>query len=106
MRAGLLTETISLYKAKSFINETGEKCKIWVKLKDIRARKRSLKVIAGGGINANEEFIGDTIVFQVRAYPFIDENLRFSYKDKTYKIILMDRQSDNSFIITGSKKNL
>lgn len=105
MRAGLLTERISLYTEEPVINETGEKYKEWVKLRDIKAYRKKLRATVGDGVNANEEFISNTIVFQVRAYSFINENLRVEYNNTPYKIILLERNPDNSYYMTCSKIN-
>lgn len=106
MRAGLLTERISLYEYQKKESDSGFETKEWVKLRDIKAYRKKLRALVGDGVNANEEFISNTIVFQIRAYSFINENLRVEYNGVTYKIILLEKNPDNSYLMTCSKNNL
>jgi SPP1 family predicted phage head-tail adaptor len=105
MRAGLLTERLSLFEHKKIESESGFGTKEWVKLCDIKAYRKKLKAITGDGVDANEEFISNTIVFQVRAYSIINENLRVEYNGVPYKIILLEKNPDNSYLMTCSKNN-
>lgn len=107
MRAGLLTERISLFERQKITSDSGFETTEWVKKTDIHARRIKLKAVVGDGVNANEEFIGNTIIFQVRAYSFIKDEMRIEYQNTMFKIILLDKQrSDNTYLITCSKKNL
>lgn len=106
MRAGSLNETVSFYREETVKNETGEQCKDWIKFHEIKACKRSIKAVIGDGVSANEEFIGNTIVLQVRAYSFIKNNMRIEYQNIMYDIVLLDKRiQDNSYLIT-CKKNV
>ena len=105
MRAGLLTETIHIYEEKKHIEETGEDVKEYNETHKIKAYRKKLSASVGNGINANEEFIANTLVFQVRKYKFLNENMRIKYGSNFYKIILLDPQTDNTYLITCSKVN-
>lgn len=106
MRAGLLTERISLFEYKKVTSDSGFETKEWVKLRDIKAYRKKISATVGDGVNANEEFISNTIVFQVRAYSIINDNLRIEYNGVTYKIILLEKNPDKSYLMTCSKNNL
>ena len=100
MRAGLLRETIHIYTPQVVINETGEKFSDYIESYKIKAFRKKLSTSVGKGINASEEFIGNTLVFQTRKYSFLNEDVRIRYHDKFYKVILLDIQLDNSYLIT------
>lgn len=105
MRAGLLRETIHIHTPQVVINETGEKFRDYVESYKIKAFRKKLSASVGKGINASEEFIGNTLVFQTRKYSFLNEDIRIKYHDKFYKVILLDIQLDNSYLITCSYIN-
>jgi SPP1 family predicted phage head-tail adaptor len=105
MRAGLLTETIRIYELLKYTDETGEEIKEYNETHKIKAHRKKLSASVGNGINANEEFIANTLVFQTRKYSFLNENMRIKYKDNFYNVILLDPQIDNTYLITCSKVN-
>lgn len=105
MRAGLLTETIDIYDLQTTISATGAVTKEYVKTYTIKAHRKKLSASVGNGINASEEFIGNSLVLQVRNYPFINENIRIKYGGNFFKVILLDLQNDNTYLITCSKNN-
>ena len=105
MRAGLLTETIHIFELQKTTSETGAEKREYVETHKIRAARKKLSASVGNGINADEEFISNTLVFQVRKYSFLNENIRIKYRNTFYKVILLDIQSDNTYLITCSKIN-
>lgn len=105
LRAGLLRETIHIYELKKSTSETGSQTEKYVKTHTIKATSKKLTASMGNELNANEIFISNTLVFQVRRYSFLNENVRIKYGSRFYKIILIDKQSDNSLLITLSKIN-
>lgn len=105
LRAGLLRETIHIYELKKTTSETGSQTEKYVKTHTIKAASKKLTASMGNGVNANEVFIANTLVFQVRKYSFLNEDVRIKYGSRFYKIILIDPQLDNSLLITLSKIN-
>lgn len=105
MRAGLLTETIYIHELQKSTDETGEEIKEYHQTHVIKAYRKKLSASVGNGINASEEFIGNTLGFQVRKYKFLNENVRIKYGINFYKIISLDLQADNTYLITCSKVN-
>lgn len=105
LRAGLLTEKIHIYKEKKVESSSGFMEPEYEKTHTIKAAKKKLSAVVGSGVNASEEFIGNTLIFQTRRYSFLNENIRIKYGDNLYKVILIDPQNDNSFLITISKIN-
>lgn len=105
MRAGLLTETIHIYKEQKTSSPSGAVTKEFVETHKIKANRKKLSASVGDGISANEEFIANTLVFQTRKYSFLNENMRIKYGSNFYKVVLLDLQSDNTYFITCSKIN-
>lgn len=105
MRAALLTETIYIYKLQKTTSDSGFAPKKYVETHKIKANRKKLSASVGDGVNANEEFIGNTLVFQTRKYSFLNEDMRIKYGRNFYKIVLLDPQSDNTYFITCSKVN-
>lgn len=105
LRAGLLRETIHIYELKKSTSETGSQTEKYVKTHTIKATSKKLTASMGNGLNANEIFIANTLVFQVRRYSFLNENVRIKSGSRFYQIILIDKQPDNSLLITLSKIN-
>lgn len=105
MRAALLAETIYIHKLQKTTSPSGAVIKEYVQTHTIKANRKKLAASVGNGINANEEFIGNTLVFQVRKYSFLNEDVRIKYGDNLYKILLLDLQTDNTYLITCSKVN-
>lgn len=105
MRAGLLTETIHILQLQITTNETGGEERKYLETQKIKAYRKKLSASVGDGVNASEEFISNTLVFQVRKYSFLNENVYIKYGINIYKVILLDPQSDNSYLMTCSKVN-
>lgn len=106
MRSALLKETIHILQLQKMTSETGAEKREYVETHKIKAYRKKLSASVGTGVNASEEFIGNTLVFQVRKYSFLNEDIRIKYGSNIYKIIPpFDPQSDNTYLITCSKVN-
>ena len=105
MRAALLKETIHILELQTTTSETGAVKREYVETHKIKAYRKKLSATVGNGINASEVFVENTRIFQVRKYSFINENIRIKYGQNTYRVILIDLQSDNTYLITCSKVN-
>jgi SPP1 family predicted phage head-tail adaptor len=105
MRAGLLTDTIHILEMRKTTSETGAQRKEYVKVCKIKAYRKKLSAAVGDGVNASEEFISNTLVFQVRKCSFLNEKIRIKYGDNTFEVILLDKQRDNTFLMTCRKVN-
>ncbi|MDL2230547.1 hypothetical protein LJB87_01995 [Alistipes sp. OttesenSCG-928-L06] len=105
MRPGLLTETIGIHQEQTKKSASGAVRKEYVETHRIKAYRKKLSAAVGTGINASEEFIANTIVFQVWRYSFLNERVRVKYGDNFYKVTLLDRQADNSYLMTCTKIN-
>lgn len=106
MRAGLLTEIIGVYELVTHTHESGELIKEYIPKYHIKANRKKLTAVVGNGINANEEFIGNTLILQTRKYSFLNENVRIKYGGNMYKVVLLNLEADrNSYLITCSKIN-
>lgn len=103
MRAGLLRETLIFKELKEVRSPTGFVKKEYVPALTCKAYKKKLSSVIGDGVSAMEQFIGNTIVFQVRYYPVIKENQKVEYQGQDYSITLLDRQLDNTYLITLTK---
>lgn len=102
MRAGLLNETLSFKELKEVTSPSGFVKKEYVSVLTCKAYRVRLSASAEG-VNAMEQFTGHIIVFQVRCYPAIKENQRVEYQGKDYSITLLDRQRDNTYLVTLTK---
>lgn len=105
MRAGLLKETISIHELRKTTSDSGAKNTEFVETHKIKAYRKKLSASVGNGVNASEEFISNTLVFQVRKYKFLNESVRIKYGINFYRIISLDLQADNTYLITCSKIN-
>lgn len=105
MRAGLLREKIEILEMETTLSETGAEEKRCVATYTIKAYRKKLSAAVGNGVNAHEEFIANTLVFQVRRYSFLNENVLVEYGEQRYKVILLDAQPDHTFLMTCSKTN-
>lgn len=106
MRAGLLREFVEFLELTEIKSNSGFAKKEYVSFLSTRCSRRKLSASMGDGLNANEEFIANTVVIQVRYNSLIEESNRIKYNGKMYKIILLDKQlQDNSYLITMTKIN-
>lgn len=78
----------------------------WKPFFTCKACKKKQTAPRSDDINAMEEFIEKTVVFQTYRYPLIDETLRIRWNGKLYRINLIDPEpTDNSYMITCTKIN-
>lgn len=98
MRAGLLTETVSIYSQSIVQNEFGQTSKSWVKVYDTRAR-----VIQDKGIRTtqNYEILHEyDVAFVVRSYVPVSDTDAIEWKNKKYRIIsVIEDKKENSLTI-------
>lgn len=106
MRAGLLRETIIFEDLKETKGASGFVKKEYVPAFTVKACRKKLSATVGDGVEAFEEFIGKTLIFQVRFNPAIKDTQRISYQGKKYSITLLDKQiQDKAYLITCRKIN-
>lgn len=101
MRAGLLREILVFKELREHQSETGFVVKEYEEVFRCKGYRRKMSlVVAKDGISAMEQFIGRTIVFQIRAYPIIKDSQRVVYMNNIYEIKMIDPQRDNTLILT------
>lgn len=106
MRAGMLREIIVLEEPKEVKTSSGFVRKEWKAVFTCKACKKKQAYQKSDDINAMEEFIEQTVVFQTYRYPQISETQRIRWNGKLYRITLLDPQmADNSYLITCTKIN-
>lgn len=107
MRAGLLREILVFEELQAVTSPSGAVSKEYVKIYTCKGHKKKLSLIRDvNGINAMEEFTRNTLIFQVRYHPAINEKQRILYQSSYYSISLLDRQiSDNTYLVTLTKMN-
>lgn len=106
MRAALLDERIHILELQKTVSkDTGAEERRYVKTHRIKAHRKKLSASVGDGLNAREEFIGNTVIFQVRKYSFLNEDMRIKYGSNVFKVVSLDKQRDNTYLITCSKVN-
>lgn len=105
MRAGLLRELLVFKSPVETQSPTGAIKKEYKEIFQCRASRKQMSLIADrDGVNAMEQFIGHTLVFQVRNYPVIKENLRVTYNGNEYNLKMVNPQMyDNSLLLTLEK---
>lgn len=105
MRAALLRETIVIQEVRRTISErTGAEKTEYVDIAKIKAYRKKISASVGTGVSASEQFIANTLVFQVRKYSFINKDIQVRYGGEIYKVTLIDSQRDNTYLLTCSKK--
>lgn len=105
MRAGLLKEFITFSELREIRSASGAMKREYAEVLRTRCCRKKLTAAYGNGLNASEEFIANTIILQARCNALINERQRITYQGKGYKIILLDKQPDNTYLITCSKEN-
>lgn len=107
MRAGLLREILFFEELQTITSPSGAVKKDYVRVYTCKGYKKKLSLIRDAdGMNAMEEFTDNTLIFQVRFHPLINEKQRVSYQGRYYSISLLDWQrSDNTYLVTLSKMN-
>ena len=101
MRAGLLYETLVFKELREHQSDTGFVVKEYEEIFRCKGYRRKMSLVVGkDGVSAMEQFIGRTVVFQVRAYPVIKNTQRVVYMNNVYEIKMIDPQRDNTLILT------
>ena len=104
MRAALLREFITIYRFENVQSPTGEITKQKKEIALLRAYR-----IKSNGSNkevAKELFDSQSIVFQIRYFPDVQDSDIISYKDTEYKITNIDENIwDRTLKITVQKIN-
>lgn len=103
MRAGLLREVAVFKHQATTTGPSGAQKKEWVDYLTTKAYRKKLSSTAG--INVSEQFISSTVILQVRHNAAIVETDRVVYNGKTFSIVTLDRQIDNTILLTLSKVN-
>lgn len=105
MRAGALDEPVVFKRLVEAQSASGAVTKVYRSYYPTRAARRKLSAVVGNGLNASEDFIGSTIVLQVRIHPCIKDDQRVEYMGNDYKINLIDKQGDGTYLLTCQKIN-
>lgn len=104
MRAGLLRHIITFQEEKTLEMPSGAIKREWVDVTTIKAEKKKVTSV-NTDIDAKEEFTGNTVIFRTRYYPAINDKMRVKFNGTVYNIQLLDRQLDNTYLITCTKVN-
>lgn len=106
MRAGLLRDVVIFKEPRRTRTDTGGIKTEYVEVLRCRAYKRRFSNVTDKDkIEAYKEFYGHFGVFQVRRHPKIREDMILVYRGVEYKIILLDPQYDNTYLINVNKLN-
>ena len=101
MRAGLLYETLVFKELREHQSDTGFVVTEYEEIFRCKGYRRKMSLVVDkDGVSAMEQFIGRTVVFQVRAYPVIKNTQRVVYMNNVYEIKMIDPQRDNTLILT------
>ncbi len=104
MKAGLLREFITIYRYENVQSPTGEITKQKKEIALLRAYR--LKSTGTNKEVAKELFDSQSITFQIRYFPDIQDSDIISYKDTEYKITFIDENIwDRTLKITVQKIN-
>jgi SPP1 family predicted phage head-tail adaptor len=106
MRAGLLRDVVVFKEPRQVRTDTGGVRPEYVEVLRCRAYKRRFSNVTDKDkIEAHKEFYGHFGVFQVRYHPRIREDQILEYRGVKYKIILLDLQYDNTYLVNVNKMN-
>lgn len=106
MRAGLLRDIVVFKEPRRVRTETGGVRTEYVEVLRCRAWKRKFSNVTDKDkIEAHKVFYGHFGVFQVRYHPKIREDMILEYRGVEYKVILLDRQADNTYLVNVNKDN-
>ncbi len=108
MKAGLLRETLVFKSPVETQSPTGAVKKDYEEVFQCKACRKKMSLIADkDGVSALEQFIGHTLVFQVRNYPTIKEGQHVVYNGNEYNLKMINPQiRDNSLLLTLEKIDL
>jgi hypothetical protein len=106
MRAGLLRDVVEFREPVEVQTDTGAMDIDYRTVVRCRAWKRKFSNVTDKDkIEAHKEFYGHFGVFQVRYHPRIKEDQILRYRGVLYKIILLDLQPDNTYLVNVNKLN-
>lgn len=106
MRAGLLRDIAIFKEPRKIVSDTGAVNTEYVPILRARAYKRRFSNITDKDkVDAKEVFYGHFGVIQVRFNPLIRENQIVEFRGVEYKIILLDKQQDNTYLVNINKLN-
>lgn len=106
IRLGLFKDVVTFKEQRDIQTATGGITKQWLPVARVRAyKKRFSNVTDKDKVEAGKDFYGHFGVFIVKADPRIKENQIMEYRGVEYKIILLDRNYDNTFTINVNKIN-
>ncbi len=105
MRAGILRELLVFKSPVETQGPTGAVKREYKETFRCRACRKKMSLIADrDGVSAMEQFIGHTLVFQVRHYPVIQENQHVLYNGNEYLLKMINPQlGDNTLLLTLEK---
>jgi len=96
MRAGLLTEPITIRKATVSKNAYGQEETVW---SNYIITRGNVVYNSGNRITENQEIINTyTVTFTVRSYHKIDEFMRILWKKKEYRILSIEEDKKKQSI--------
>lgn len=89
MRAGLLRETIGIEKPTVVQNDFGANHIEWTTF--IKKTRAQVTYSNGNRVNENNEIVFSyEVIFTVRVYHQINENMRIIWKNKKYRILSIE----------------
>lgn len=105
MRAGMLRELLVFKSPVETQGLTGAVKREYKETFRCRACRKKMSLIADrDGVSAMEQFVGHTLVFQVRNYPVIQENQHVLYNGNEYLLKMINPQmGDNTLLLTLEK---
>jgi len=106
MRAGLLRDVAVFSKLVITTSVSGAKKRSYEDYLTTRCCKKKLSSALGNGVNIHEEFIANSLVIQVRYNPLIISTDRVLYNGTLFSVTLLDRQVDNTYLVTLTKVNV
>lgn len=106
MRAGLLRDVAIFKEPVKVQTDTGSvRTEYRVVLKCRAYKKRFSNVTDKDKVEALKEFYGHFGIIQVRYHPAIKENQILEFRGVEYKIILLDKQYDNTYLVNVNRLN-
>lgn len=106
MRAGLLRDIVIFKEPVEVRTDTGSVRTEYRQVLKCRAYKRRFfNVTDKDKVDALKEFFGHFGVIQVRYHPKIKEDQILEFRGVDYKIILLDKQYDNTYLVNVNRLN-
>lgn len=92
MRAGLLTEVVSVEQPIVVTDDFGANSIKWMPIIDTRAK---VSYSSGNRANENNEIVfAYEVLFTVRIYHQINERMRIIWKNRKYRILSIERNKE------------